>query len=221
MRSGISEYVPWRRSRWRISYRSSRGSFVDPQAEFPSCRSIPAFVGARRRCRGFRSTLAHKRGMGDVDAVPLFFRGGSSPTWISHSAPRTSISTRIRPRASPRTVLRPNVIDEVYLDRLLAQCAERLSLLAAPSTLDRTLRFRRRGLHPAHRHRTAQRACVVLDVPHIWCGWSPRATLHSNGRRDRSSRPLTPPNWPIPAQTPRTSSTHCGKLRRTIRRPAS
>ncbi len=38
-------------------------------------------------------------------------------------------------------VFSPERIDEVYLDRLLAQCAEHLSLLAAPSTLERVYDF--------------------------------------------------------------------------------
>ena len=37
----------------------------------------------------------------------------------------------------------PDRIDEVYLDRLLAKCAEHLSLLAAPSMLDRIYDFDR------------------------------------------------------------------------------
>ena len=40
-----------------------------------------------------------------------------------------------------RRHLPPERIDEVYLDRLLAQCAENLSLLASPSTLDRIYDF--------------------------------------------------------------------------------
>ena len=38
-------------------------------------------------------------------------------------------------------VFAPERVDEVYLDRLLAQCAEHLSLLAAPSTLDKVYDF--------------------------------------------------------------------------------
>ena len=38
-------------------------------------------------------------------------------------------------------VFSPERIDEVYLDRLLAKCSEHLSLLAAPSTLERVYDF--------------------------------------------------------------------------------
>lgn len=73
-------------------------------------------------------------------------------------------------------VYAPERIDEVYLERLLAQCSERLSLLAAPSTLDRTYDFDADAF--AQIVETAQRTAptVVLDMPHGWNGWT-RTTL--------------------------------------------
>ena len=73
-------------------------------------------------------------------------------------------------------VFSPERIDEVYLDRLLAQCAENLSLLAAPSTLDRVYDFDAEAF--THIIDTAQRTApvLVLDVPHAWTGWT-RNTL--------------------------------------------
>ncbi len=70
----------------------------------------------------------------------------------------------------------PERVDEVYLDRLLAQCAEHLSLLAAPSTLDRVYDFDPEAF--AEIIDTAQRSAptLVLDVPHVWNGWT-RTTL--------------------------------------------
>ncbi len=64
----------------------------------------------------------------------------------------------------------------LYLDRLLAQCAEHLSLLAAPSTLERVYDFDQDAFTQIID--TAQRSAplLVLDMPHVWTGWS-RATL--------------------------------------------
>ena len=75
-------------------------------------------------------------------------------------------------------VFAPERVDEVYLDRLLAQCAERLSLLAAPSTLNRTYDFDGDAFKGIIE--TAQRSAplLVLDVPHAWTSWT-RATLSS------------------------------------------
>lgn len=63
-------------------------------------------------------------------------------------------------------------IDDIMLDRLLAKCAEHLSLLAAPSTLERTYDF---DLHAFSQiFEVAQRSvpCIVADVPHQWSGWT-------------------------------------------------
>ena len=63
-------------------------------------------------------------------------------------------------------------MDEVFLDRLLAKCAEHLSLLAAPSLLDRTYDFGTEAFSALIE--TAQRTTpvVVLDVPHAWNDWT-------------------------------------------------
>lgn len=63
-------------------------------------------------------------------------------------------------------------MDEVLLDRLLARCAEHLSLLAAPSVLDRTYDFS--GDAFALLIEAARRGVptVVLDVPHVWNEWT-------------------------------------------------
>ena len=63
-------------------------------------------------------------------------------------------------------------VDDTYLDRLLAKCSDHLSLLAAPSTLDREYDFGpddfRQVLEVAQRGTPN----VVIDMPHIWTGWS-------------------------------------------------
>jgi pilus assembly protein CpaE len=63
-------------------------------------------------------------------------------------------------------------MDDALLDRLLAKCAERLSLLAAPSILDRTYDFQSDAF--ATLIEAAQRSTpfVVLDVPHGWNEWT-------------------------------------------------
>ena len=69
-------------------------------------------------------------------------------------------------------IFSPERIDEVYLDRLLAQCAERLSLLAAPSMLDRTYDFDAEAFTQIIDIAQRSAPLLVLDVPHIWSGWS-------------------------------------------------
>ena len=63
-------------------------------------------------------------------------------------------------------------VDETFLDRLLAKCSDHLSLLAAPSTLDREYDFGEADF--AELIETAQRGSpnVVIDLPHLWTGWA-------------------------------------------------
>ncbi|MBO0663686.1 AAA family ATPase [Jiella sp. MQZ9-1] len=63
-------------------------------------------------------------------------------------------------------------IDDVYFDRLLAQCADHLSLLAAPSVLDRTYDFPGDAFNALIEIAQRGAPAVVLDVPHSWNEWT-------------------------------------------------
>ncbi len=62
-------------------------------------------------------------------------------------------------------------IDDTFLDRLLAKCSDHLSLLAAPSTLDREYDFEANDFMQLLE--VAQRGTpnVIIDLPHMWTGW--------------------------------------------------
>lgn len=63
-------------------------------------------------------------------------------------------------------------IDDTFLDRLLARCSDHLSLLAAPSTLDREYDFHTDDF--TQLLEVAQRGTpnVIIDMPHQWTGWT-------------------------------------------------
>ncbi len=69
-------------------------------------------------------------------------------------------------------VFSPDRVDEILLDRLLAKCAEHLSLLAAPSSLERTYDFEENAFN--HVLEIAQKGVpnVLVDLPHSWNGWT-------------------------------------------------
>lgn len=172
MRSGISEYVVAPISMADI-VSVIAGIFVDPQAE-PIGRSI-AFVGAKGGVGS--STLAHNVAW----AMSTLFTSEVVVADMDLAFGTANINFDQDPaQGIAEAVFAPERIDEVYLDRLLAQCAERLSLLAAPSTLDRTYDFDAEAF--TQLIDTAQRSapCVVLDVPHIWCGWSKATLVHAD-----------------------------------------
>jgi pilus assembly protein CpaE len=172
VRNGISEYIVAPISMADIVGVIS-SLFVDPEAE-PIGRSI-AFIGAKGGVGS--STIAHNVAWSmsslfgsEVIVADLDLPFGTANINFDQD-PAQGIA---------EAVYSPERIDEVYLDRLLAQCAERLSLLAAPSTLDRAYDFDTDAF--ARIIDTAQRSAplVVLDVPHVWTGWSKNVLMQAD-----------------------------------------
>lgn len=69
-------------------------------------------------------------------------------------------------------VFSPERVDEILLDRLLAQCAEHLSLLAAPSTLERTYDFEATAFSSILELTQKTAPSVIVDIPNQWNGWT-------------------------------------------------
>jgi len=168
IRSGISEYVIAPVSMTDIvSVVSS--IFVDPESE-PIGRSI-AFIGAKGGVGS--STIAHNVAW----AMSSLFKSEVVIADLDLAFGTANINFDQDPaQGIAEAVFSPERVDEVYLDRLLAQCAEHLSLLAAPSTLERVYDFDPEAFSQIIE--TAQRSAplLVLDVPHIWSGWT-KSTL--------------------------------------------
>ncbi len=74
-------------------------------------------------------------------------------------------------------VFSPDRVDTAFVDRLLSKCTDRLSLLAAPATLDRTCDFAGEAFDAVYDALRATIPCTVLDVPHQWTGWTKRALV--------------------------------------------
>ncbi|PSJ57891.1 AAA family ATPase [Pseudaminobacter soli (ex Li et al. 2025)] len=172
IRSGISEYVVAPISMVDVvSVISS--IFVDPDAE-PIGRSI-AFIGAKGGVGS--STIAHNVAW----SMSTLFSSEVMVADLDLAFGTANINFDQDPaQGIAEAVFSPERVDEVYLDRLLAQCAERLSLLAAPSTLDRVYDFDSEAF--TQLIDTAQRSAplLVLDVPHIWSGWSKNTLMKAD-----------------------------------------
>jgi pilus assembly protein CpaE len=83
------------------------------------------------------------------------------------------------PQGIAEAVFAPERIDENLVDRLLTKCGEKLSILAAPASLDRTYDFAENAFdHLADILRTTT-PCVILDIPHGWTAWARRMLIHS------------------------------------------
>ena len=80
------------------------------------------------------------------------------------------------PQGIAEAVYSPDRIDNAFIDRLLSKCTDHLSLLAAPATLDHVYDFGADAFEAIFDSLRATVPSVVLDVPHLWSGWT-RQTL--------------------------------------------
>jgi pilus assembly protein CpaE len=71
----------------------------------------------------------------------------------------------------------PDRLDPVLLDRMMARCSERLSLFAAPATLDVDYDISAEAYEEVTSKIRATAPYVVLDLPHLWSGWMRRSLL--------------------------------------------
>src|SRR6202165_4226631 len=76
------------------------------------------------------------------------------------------------PQGIADAVFSPDRVDSAFVDRLLSKCTDHLSLLAAPATLDRVYDFGADAFDSILDSLRTTIPCVVLDVPHIWSGWT-------------------------------------------------
>ncbi len=63
-------------------------------------------------------------------------------------------------------------LDESYIDRLLWKCTDRLSLFAAPSTLERDYDLEYEAVESVIDHVRGLVPFTVLDLPHQWTTWT-------------------------------------------------
>lgn len=138
--------------------------YHDPGAE-PIGRTL-AFVGARGGCGS--STVAHNVSWmiartfeSDVVVADMDLAFGTAGLDFNQDPPQ-GIS---------EAVFSPDRVDDVFLDRLLTKCSERLSLLAAPSSLDRTYDFEEKTFAALIETASQGVPSVVLDLPHVWTKW--------------------------------------------------
>ena len=168
IRNGISEYMVGPVGMAEV-LNAMAAIFIDPDAE-PLGRTI-AFIGAKGGSGS--STIAHNCAFDisslfqtEVILADLDLPYGTANIDFDQDPPQ-GIS---------EAIYAPDRLDEVFLDRLLTKCSERLSLLAAPSMLDRAYDLERGALQPIVEVLQRSAPVTVLDVPHAWSEWT-RALL--------------------------------------------
>jgi pilus assembly protein CpaE len=81
------------------------------------------------------------------------------------------------PQSVAEAIFAPDRIDANLVDRLLSKCSDRLSLLAAPAMLDRTVDLTETAIDGLLDILRASVPAIVLDVPHAWSGWIRRTLI--------------------------------------------
>jgi len=71
----------------------------------------------------------------------------------------------------------PDRLDPVLLERMMARCTERLSLFAAPATLDEDYDISAEAFEEVATKIRTTAPYVVLDLPHTWSNWMRRMLL--------------------------------------------
>ncbi|MBD9374303.1 CtpF protein [Rhizobium sp. ARZ01] len=164
IRNGVSEYLVAPVSMADI-LNAIAAIFIDPEAE-PLGRTI-AFIGAKGGVGS--STIAHNCAWGisnlfstEVILADLDLPYGTANINFDQDPPQ----------GMAEAVYTPERLDEVFLDRLLSKCSEHLSLLAAPSMLDRAYDLERGSFQPMIEVLQRSAPVNVLDVPHAWSEWT-------------------------------------------------
>jgi len=164
IRNGISEYLvgPVQMVDMLASIASI---FVDPDAE-PLGKSI-AFIGAKGGVGS--STIAHNCAFG----ISNLFSTETILADLDLPFGTANIDFDQDPaQGIAEAVFAPDRLDEVFLDRLLTKCSEHLSMLAAPSLLDRAYDYEGMAFQPIVEILQRSAPIAVLDLPHVWSEWT-------------------------------------------------
>ncbi len=74
----------------------------------------------------------------------------------------------------------PDRLDSVLMERMMARCTERLSLFAAPATLDQDYDIAAEAYEEVTQKIRGSAPFVILDLPHIWNAWKRKIVTSSD-----------------------------------------
>lgn len=169
MRRGVSEYLVAPIQPLQL-ISAIGGLFADPSQPFVG-RSI-AFVGARGGSGA--SSVAHNT------AYALSERIGANTVIVDYDLPfgTAGLDFNQDPLNGVADALtQPDRLDSTLLDRMMVRCTDRLSLFAAPATLDTDWEIAPDAFEEVTTRIRTTAPFVVLDLPHVWSGWMRRTLI--------------------------------------------
>jgi len=172
MRRGVSEYlVPPLNPLQMV--RTVTGLYADPSAPFVG-RQI-AFCGAKGGAGA--STLAHNV----AHSITERLQTGAVLVDFDLAFGTAGLDFNQDPLQGIVDALsQPDRLDPVLMDRMMARCTERLSLFAAPATLDADYDIGAEAFEEVTQKIRGAAPFVVLDLPHVWTAWKRKILLTSD-----------------------------------------
>lgn len=169
MRRGVSEYLVAPLQPLQL-ISAIGGLFADPAQPFVG-RSV-AFVGARGGAGA--SAVAHNT------AYALSERIGANTVIVDYDLPfgTAGLDFNQDPLNGVADALsQPDRLDATLLDRMMVRCTDKLSLFAAPATLDADWDIPPDAFEEVTTRIRSTAPFVVLDLPHLWSGWMRRTLI--------------------------------------------
>lgn len=172
MRRGVSEYLVAPLQPLQL-ISAIGGLFADPAQPFVG-RSI-AFVGARGGSGA--SSVAHNT------AYAMSERIGANTVIVDYDLPfgTAGLDFNQDPLSGVADALgQPDRLDATLLDRMMVRCTDKLSLFAAPATLDTDWDVSPEAFEEVTTRIRATAPFVVLDLPHTWTSWMRRTLISAD-----------------------------------------
>ncbi len=172
MRRGVSEYLTQPKSPLQV-IRAVTALYSDPSAPFVG-RQV-AFVGAKGGVGA--STLAHNF------AWSMAERMEAATVIVDLDLPfgTAGLDFNQDPLQGVLDALsQPERLDPVLMDRMMVRCGDRLSLLAAPATLEQDYDIGADAYEEVTQKMRGAAPFVVLDLPHTWAPWTRKVLVGSD-----------------------------------------
>jgi len=163
IRRGVSEYLVAPIQPLQL-IAAIGGLFTDPDQPFMG-RTV-AFVGARGGSGS--SSVAHNT------AFAMSERIGVNTVIVDYDLPfgTSGLNFNQDPLGGVADALsQPERLDATLLDRMMVRCTDKLSLFAAPATLETDWEIGADAFDEVTSRIRNTAPFVVLDLPHLWSGW--------------------------------------------------
>ncbi|MDP3175270.1 MAG: CpaE family protein [Phenylobacterium sp.] len=172
IRRGVSEYLVPPLNALQI-VRSVSTLYSDPSAPFVG-RQV-AFCGAKGGSGS--STIAHNVAHSITERLQI----GAVLVDLDLPFGTAGLDFNQDPLQGVADALsQPDRLDPVLMDRMMARCTERLSLFAAPATLDQDYEISNEAYDEVTNKIRGAAPFVILDLPHAWSAWKRKILLSSD-----------------------------------------